>query len=87
VRLITQNKNQELNLVAHVVNDKAFTVKTKEPPGDKVFVYGKQCLDLKAVDYDAISMLNVSATQELAKKVVASMQQKENGLERAVLQQ
>jgi cell shape-determining protein MreC len=37
--------------------------------GDKVFVYGKQCLDLKSVDYDAIAMLNVSATQELAKKV------------------
>jgi endosialidase-like protein len=145
VRLITQNKSQELNVVAHVVNEKAFTVETKEPLGDKVFVYGKQCLDLKAVDYDAISMLNVSATQELAKKVetleqenselqteskrlsaiearqgaeiaatktvesenaelrtenaklaadmealkkaVATMQQKENGLERAVLQQ
>jgi Chaperone of endosialidase len=69
VRLITQNKNQELNVVAHVVNEKAFSVETKEPLGDKVFVYGKQCLDLKAVDYDAISMLNVSATQELAKKV------------------
>jgi predicted RNase H-like nuclease (RuvC/YqgF family) len=36
-----------------------------------VFVYGKQCLDLKGVDYDAIAMLNVSATQELAKKVEA----------------
>jgi hypothetical protein len=69
VRLITQNKNQELSVVAHVVNDKAFTVETKEPLGDKVFVYGKECTDLKAVDYDAISMLNVSATQELAKKV------------------
>jgi hypothetical protein len=69
VRLITPNKNQEVNVVAHVVNEKAFTVETKEPLGDKVFVYGKQCLDLKAVDYDAISMLNVSATQELAKKV------------------
>jgi hypothetical protein len=36
-----------------------------------VFVYGKQCLDLKSVDYDAIAMLNVSATQELAEKVDA----------------
>jgi Chaperone of endosialidase len=69
VRLITQNKNQELNVVAHVVDDEAFTVETKEPLSDKVFVYGKECTDLKAVDYDAISMLNVSATQELAKKV------------------
>jgi Chaperone of endosialidase len=68
VRLIT-SKNPELSLVAHVVNDKTFTVETKQPLDDKVFVYGKECTDLKAVDYDAISMLNVSATQELAKKV------------------
>jgi hypothetical protein len=70
VRLITE-KNPELSVVAHVVNDTTFTVTTKEPLGDKVFVYGKQCLDLKSVDYDAIAMLNVSATQELAKKVEA----------------
>ncbi|HYZ74174.1 MAG TPA: tail fiber domain-containing protein [Chthoniobacterales bacterium] len=68
VRLIT-SKNPELNAIAHVVSDKAFTIETKEPLGEKVFVFGKQCTDLKAVDYDAISMLNVSATQELAKQV------------------
>jgi hypothetical protein len=62
VRLITY-KNPELNVVVHIVNDKTFTAETKEPVGEKVFVYGKQCTDLKAVDYDAISMLNVSATQ------------------------
>jgi hypothetical protein len=70
VRLITP-KNPELTVVAHVVDDKTFTVMTKEVLADKVFVYGKQCLDLKSVDYDAIAMLNVSATQELAKKVEA----------------
>jgi Chaperone of endosialidase len=74
VRLITY-KNPELNVVAHIVNDKTFTVETKEPVGEKVFVYGKQCTDLKAVDYDAISMLNVSATQEIAKKVQALEQE------------
>jgi Chaperone of endosialidase len=68
VRLIT-SKNAELRVIAHSVKGKTFTVKTNEPLGEKVFVYGKQCLDMKAVDYDAISMLNVSATQELAKKV------------------
>jgi Chaperone of endosialidase len=70
VRLITE-KNLQLRVVAHVVNDTTFTVTTKEPLGDKVFVYGKQCLDLKGVDYDAIAMLNVSATQELAKELEA----------------
>jgi hypothetical protein len=69
VRLITQTKDHELTVVAHVLNNKAFTVESEQALGDKVFVYGKECTDLKAVDYDAISMLNVSATQELAKQV------------------
>ena len=68
VRLITPKK-PELNVTVHPIDWQTFTVNTKEPLGDKVFVYGKQCTDLKAVDYDAISMLNVSATQELAKRV------------------
>ena len=68
VRLITE-RNQELTVVARVVNDKTFSAETKEPLGDKVFVYGKECTDLRSIDYDAISMLNVSATQELAKEV------------------
>jgi uncharacterized protein (DUF3084 family) len=39
-------------------------------------VYGKQHDDVRVVDYDAISMLNVSATQELAKQVDTLEQQK-----------
>ncbi len=35
----------------------------------KIFVYGKEVDDLRSVDYDAISMLNVSATQELTKQL------------------
>jgi uncharacterized protein YlxW (UPF0749 family) len=73
--LITQQNNHDLKMVAHVVNDMTFSVETKEPLGDRVFVYGKQCMDLKGVDYDAISMLNVSATQELAKEVEALQQE------------
>lgn len=34
-----------------------------------VFIYGREVPDLKSVDYDAVSMLNVSATQELHRKV------------------
>ena len=39
--------------------------------GEEVFVYGHQVNDFRTLDYDAISMLNVSATQELAKKSAA----------------
>ncbi len=37
--------------------------------GDNVFVYGREVNDFRAVDYQAIAMLNVSATQELAKQL------------------
>src|SRR5205823_6720804 len=42
-----------------------------KPVGDKVFVYGREVKDCRSVDYEAIAMLNVSATQELARKLVA----------------
>jgi hypothetical protein len=41
------------------------------PATDEVFVYGREVKDFRSVDYEAISMLNVSATQELAKQVEA----------------
>jgi len=38
---------------------------------EQVFVYGREVKDFRTVDYDAIAMLNVSATQELARKLQA----------------
>lgn len=37
--------------------------------GDEVFVYGREVNDFRNVDYEAIAMLNVSATQELHRRV------------------
>ena len=37
----------------------------------RLFVFGPEVKDLRTVDYEAIAMLNVSATQELAKQVEA----------------
>jgi uncharacterized coiled-coil protein SlyX len=81
IRLIT-GANDRLTAAVKVIDDHAFTVEPKEPLGDKVFVYGKECLDLKGVDYSALSMLNISATQELSKKV-ESLEQKATTLESA----
>ncbi len=36
---------------------------------DRVFVYGREVNDFRSVDYDAIAMLNVSATQELHRRL------------------
>jgi hypothetical protein len=55
-----------------------------------VFVYGREVNDFRSVDYDAISMLNVSATQELSKKleekdaVIAALEARLSALEKRV---
>lgn len=66
VKLIVENAGEKVVDVT-VIDNHTFSV--NQAFNDKVFVYGKQVNDLHNVDYDAISMLNVSATQELAKQV------------------
>jgi hypothetical protein len=58
--------------------------------GADVFVYGREVDDLRSVDYDAIAMLNVSATQQLSKKlvekdaVIAALEARLSALEKRV---
>jgi hypothetical protein len=57
---------------------------------ESLFVYGREVKDFRTVDYDAISMLNVSATQELSKKleekdaVIAALEARLSALEKRV---
>ena len=41
------------------------------PNEERVFVYGREVEDFRTVDYDAIAMLNVSATQQVKKELDA----------------
>jgi Chaperone of endosialidase len=41
------------------------------PRGNEVFVFGREVADFRNVDYEALAMLNVSATQELARRLEA----------------
>jgi Chaperone of endosialidase len=50
------------------VSGNGFTVKDWEYATHKIFVYGREVDDFRTVDYEAISMLGISAIQELAKK-------------------
>ncbi len=70
--------------IEQLVSDHTFVISCDhEPKG--VFVYGKWVNDFHVVDYDAISMLNVSATQELSRHVTAL--QAENAELKAELQE
>jgi hypothetical protein len=70
VKLIFESGEEMATVTAATAT--SFTV-NKNKTG-KLFVYGREVSDFRSVDYEAISMLNVSATQELARQV---QQQKE----------
>jgi hypothetical protein len=63
---------EKLELRASSAGKESFTVESREKLNGKVFVYGVERRDVRSVDYDAIAMLNVSATQELAKQQEAT---------------
>jgi hypothetical protein len=65
VRLISE-KAAGVYEVLEVAKDK-FRADFK-PEGDRVFVFGREVNDYRTVDYDAIAMLNVSATQQIKKE-------------------
>lgn len=68
VRLIGENEESTEEVLE--VRDGAFRTSYK-PADGKLFVYGRQVPDFRSVDYDAIAMLNVSATQQINKELDA----------------
>ena len=71
VRLIGE-KEEAIHEVLEV-RDGAFRT-AFQPTSDKVFVYGREVNDFRSVDYEAIAMLNVSATQQLKREKDAEIQ-------------
>jgi hypothetical protein len=66
VKLITE-KGESIHEVLDVTPDK-FRLDFNDEE-DTVFVFGREVDDFVTVDYDAIAMLNVSATQQLKKEL------------------
>lgn len=66
VKLIIEETGEK-TLEVTVLDNRSFSV--AEPIAGRIFVYGKKVNDLLSVDYDAVAMLNVAATQELAKQL------------------
>ena len=61
--------NDSEEAIANVVSKTDNTVSFDIEYTGKAFIYGKEVDDFKIVDYEAIAMLNVSATQELFKMI------------------
>lgn len=52
-----------------IPSDREVLIDAPELNGEKVFVYGEQVDDFRTVDYEGLTTLNISATQELGKIV------------------
>mgnify|MGYP003954758465 CR=1 FL=1 len=66
VRLIFEDEISLFDVVS--TDQNGFKVATDK--SGKVFVYGREVDDFHSVDYESLSMLNVSATQELYKLIL-----------------
>ncbi len=64
VRLILEDGPKDFKVTAVAGN----RFQIGEALSEEVMVYGREVSDFHSVDYDAIAMLNVSATQELANR-------------------
>lgn len=77
VKLVLEDGSTKMVKVKKVVDQTTFGI--DEVINGKVFVYGKEVNDLLSVDYNALAMLNISATQELYQKI-KELEEKNNEL-------
>ena len=71
IKLIYPDGAKELVNITESDGDK---IKVDSDKSGEVFVYGKEVDDYHSVDYDALAMLNISATQELY-KIIKKLQE------------
>lgn len=69
IKLIT--KQEEKIVTVLQVTNKGISVSASLDGLKEAFVYGRQVNDFHTVDYEALSTLNISATQELLKQIEA----------------
>lgn len=67
--ILTQNGNLEEFTIITIPSSTDVVINAKEINTNHVFVYGEQVPDFRTVDYEGLSALNISATQELGKEV------------------
>ena len=79
VKLITKDKTEIMDVLC--ADASGFTV-NMEGAG-QIFVYGREVKDFRAVDYEALTTLNISATQALI-KTIAELQHKNDELSNIV---
>lgn len=68
IQVMTGRVTNQYNIVS-IPSDTQIEIRADNLATDKVFVYGEEVDDFKAVDYEGLTTLNISATQELSKLI------------------
>jgi hypothetical protein len=86
IKLLAADDNtmKQYDIVA-ILSDKEVLINAHELDGDKVFVYGEEVNDFRTVDYEGLTTLNISATQEL-NKLIKSQQKEIDDLKEEISQ-
>ncbi len=85
VRIFSPGSQEEVT-VLEVASETAFLIENWSKTTENLFVYGKEIPDFHGIDFDQVTALNVSATQELARRVEqlekenATLRQENGGL-------
>lgn len=68
--ILPEGGMKEMNVVS-IPSETQIVVNGIDIKGDKLFVYGEEVDDFRTVDYEGLTTLNISATQELSKLIDA----------------
>jgi hypothetical protein len=66
---LPEGKGMETFDVISIGSDYQVEIKTNDIRAGKIFVYGEEVDDFRTVDYEGLTALNISATQELSKQI------------------
>ena len=90
LQLISKNGEKQVHDIVAIPADNQVLIHSQNITDDQVFVYGEQVNDFRTVDYDGLTTLNISATQELSKlitqqeKVIEKLKDKVAELEKII---
>jgi uncharacterized coiled-coil protein SlyX len=90
LRLIMEGEGMQEFSILRILSSKRVVIDAKDIKSKKIFVYGEEVDDFRTVDYEGLTTLNISATQELSKliqeqqKVIDKQAQKIDQLMQAI---
>ena len=69
LQVLVEGKGMEQFDIVSIPSANEVVINATEIKGEKVFVYGEEVNDFRTVDYEGLTTLNISATQEISKLI------------------